>query len=59
MNELACPYCYWRTQIMGWDGNNPITKDVPMCFAEKEPPKCPYGGNGDDCPKMNKEANRT
>lgn len=56
MSKLACPYCYWQTQIMGWrDADNPITKDVPMCFGVKEPYVCPYGGNVNNCPKMNKE----
>lgn len=59
MNELACPYCYWRTQCKGWlDANNPILRDVPMCFGVKEPDVCPYGGNADDCPKINKEAKK-
>ena len=59
MNELACPCCYWKTQIMGWhDADSPITKYVPMCFGVKEPGVCPYGGNAEDCPKMNKEAKR-
>ena len=59
MNELVCPYCYWQTQIMGWhDADNAILRDAPMCFGAKEPYVCSYGGNADDCPKMNKEAKK-
>lgn len=61
MNEIACPYCYWRTQIMGWhDADSPITKYVPMCFGVKEPDECSYmlHGNFDDCPILNKEIKR-
>lgn len=61
MNELACPYCYWQCQILGWiDANRPTTKDVPMCFGVKEPEVCTYTqrGNIDDCPILNKETKK-
>lgn len=61
MNEVICPYCYWQRQVKGWkDANHPITADVPMCFAVKEPVECSYmlHGNFDDCPILNKEAKK-
>lgn len=50
MNELACPYCYWQLGFMNCD--------EPICYAQKHKPSCPYGGNADDCPKMNKEVKK-
>ena len=61
MNEVVCPYCYWRRQVKGWkDANHPITADVPMCYGVKEPDMCTYmlRGNIDACPILNKETKK-
>ena len=56
MNELVCPYLYYKVQLMGWgDVNTPFQRETATCFAQKHRPSCQYSGKPDACPILNKE----